>query len=254
LDDIITDSNIKGYQLVKSNNKMRLVNKNNIYEFIKKELEKEKFVSIDNKIKNNFNHFKENVLSTIVTTKLSEIPIINVGSTQLELQAQAQAQAQTQAQTGGNINNQLNKLQKYIKRENLTEPDDNKFLNNSRINININDRYQIYNPYLGVNKNVNVLKSNKTSNMYKIKNIMNGGNIPIINRQHALQDIKKGDYISVVSGTKENKSVEEYSKDDMKEDDYETYERNLKYKLFTDEVTDYEETFKDILNAHEAEK
>jgi hypothetical protein len=57
-----------------------------------------------------------------------------------------------------------------------------------------------------------------------------------------------------VSGTKENKSVEEYSKDDMKEDDYETYERNLKYKLFTDEVTDYEETFKDILNAHEAEK
>ena len=71
LNDLVDNSDMKGYMLVKSDNKMRLINKNNLTALIKLELEKERYVYINNKIDNNFIFFKKNILANMKSVTLS---------------------------------------------------------------------------------------------------------------------------------------------------------------------------------------
>jgi spore coat polysaccharide biosynthesis protein SpsF (cytidylyltransferase family) len=65
LSDVISGPDVRGYKLVNSNDKMRVVNKNNLFELVEKDLQKEKFIYIDDKITNNYNYFLQSVLPTL---------------------------------------------------------------------------------------------------------------------------------------------------------------------------------------------
>ena len=57
ISDLVNGLDVRGYMLVNSNDKMRRVNKNNLFEVVTNDLNKEKFVYIDSKIMNNYNYF-----------------------------------------------------------------------------------------------------------------------------------------------------------------------------------------------------
>jgi hypothetical protein len=84
LNDITDNSDIKGYMLVKANNKMRLINKNNLINLLKMELVKENYVYINNKINDNFLYFKDNILPSLQTEILNSVPVIPI-TTQTEI-------------------------------------------------------------------------------------------------------------------------------------------------------------------------
>lgn len=133
LNDITDNSNMKGYMLVKSDNKMRLINKNNLINLIKTELEKECYVYINNKINNNYVFFKNNILVNIKPHSLSNVPIIPIfHQAQITLTKSKKGKTFEQPLStgfvlgedslvgGANVNEQLNKLGNYINANNLT--------------------------------------------------------------------------------------------------------------------------------------
>ncbi len=73
LDDDIKD--YKGYKIVTPNDDIKPVSSNNLYELINIELKNEQFIFIDEKINNNYNKFKNEILPNYKTiiTNLNEI-------------------------------------------------------------------------------------------------------------------------------------------------------------------------------------
>ena len=65
ISDLVNGLDVRGYMLVNSNDKMRRVNKNNLFEVVTNDLNKEKFVYIDSKIINNYNYFLQSALPTL---------------------------------------------------------------------------------------------------------------------------------------------------------------------------------------------
>ena len=200
LNDLVDNSDMKGYMLVKSDNKMRLINKNNLTALIKLELEKERYVYINNKIDNNFIFFKKNILANMKSVTLSGVPVIPIVS-----QTQSTSEKSTKSIKlvddsvvveplsmgsilgagfdsligGSNINEQLNKLGTYINTHDLThyitQPQQiqqslpifqSQQLNNvhsiKRLDTNIVGG--VYNPYLG--------------NMQPLSNLTHNSNVP----------------------------------------------------------------------------
>lgn len=180
LNDIADNSDIKGFMLVKSNNKMRMVNKNNLANIVKKELSKEKFIYIENKMRKNLSIFYNEILPNIQTNIMSTMSVIPVPLTRIN------NVNLNRAIVGGNleINDQLKKINSYVKTQKLNETIDvntnnnfNKFNENinleSSINLKNNDYVNIvggvYNPYINNLTNGQTLKIPKLINTANIQ-------------------------------------------------------------------------------------
>ena len=329
LNDLVDNSDMKGYMLVKSDNKMRLINKNNLTALIKLELEKERYVYINNKIDNNFIFFKKNILANMKSVTLSGVPVIPIVS-----QTQSTSEKSTKSIKlvddsvvveplsmgsilgagfdsligGSNINEQLNKLGTYINTHDLThyitQPQQiqqslpifqSQQLNNvhsiKRLDTNIVGG--VYNPYLGnmqplsnLTHNSNVpqlmntnllineqLGSSKKESLDEIRGIL-GLNKKLISSESSKYEfttpalyesinIMPDEHMSYEIGDKKEKEVVEkindlqkYREEDIKEDNYDLYIKNMINKLFMNEdEIDYDEIFDDDkLYAKEAEQ
>ena len=160
LNDVVDNSDISGFMLAKSENKIRLVNKHNLAEIIKNELTKEKFIYIENKLNNNYNFFINNILPNIRTNTLQNVPVVNVPNTM------RQTSATQNAIVGGNldVNEQLKKINNYVDLKKLKEkiPTNEEInFNNLNLETNINSKMSnyiniiggVYNPYINnINK------------------------------------------------------------------------------------------------------
>jgi hypothetical protein len=184
--DITNNSDIKGFMLVKPNNKVRLVNKHNLANLIMDDLNKEKFMYIDNRINKNFNHFKINILPILKTNIMSSVPVIplktehdqiteddrKIISENLKLKKSESTDnvgigsilsmgmgMGFNALGGGNHNNktnqQLSKIDTFIKTNNLSEyimiPANFNFEKNNMETNNTNKHSfvgGVYNPYI----------------------------------------------------------------------------------------------------------
>lgn len=184
INDVTDNSDIKGFMLVKSDNKMRLVNKHNLANMIKNELNMEKFMQIEQKIKYNYSYFTNEILPTINTNLITNVPVvpIKIKSTTENLELSNQ-----DVLVGGNleINDQLEKINSYVQKNNLNEyiSYSNDIYENNKQNINDNDLEKsynlkrlnsiniiggVYNPYL------NNVADNVSKNEPKLINVTNG--------------------------------------------------------------------------------
>ena len=155
LNDVVDNSDIKGFMLVKSNNKMRLVNKNNLANIIKNELNQEKFIYIENKINRNFAYFKTEILPNIQTNIMMSMPIVPVAVNHTPVQLSSEI-------VGGGlqINKQLKKINKYVENNNLNK----NTIPEKQLFTNLNDEMKntlgtIYNPY-GTTQKINYNRAN----------------------------------------------------------------------------------------------
>jgi len=132
LNDILEDENIKGYMLVKSNNKMRLINKNNLINLVKEEIKKEKYIYIEKKINENLLNYRNNELFKI-NTDILDIKIVE--------QNPIDENSEQIITTGMVLNNNLTGGSR-IKKTKLKG-------GNPKIKPQINIIGEIYNPYIG---------------------------------------------------------------------------------------------------------
>jgi len=319
LNDIINGSDTKGYMLVNSNNKMRLINKNNLISLIKLELGKERYVYINDKINNNFISFTNNILPNVISFSLSNIPIIPITHQSRKFySAKSSKKESTNTEViaplltgtvlseesnlvgGSNVNEQLNKLGSYIDAHNLThyitQPQQpqytqqlqhtqhtqqvNNFVNTKQPDANIVGG--VYNPYLGNTQSL--LNTAYNSNIPQLTNqqLVNNGQSGSAKKQslseirqmlglnnkstaestteYTLPEPNLHEYISDealdVEEPKEKKDeTKKYGEEDIKEDNYDLYIKNMISNLFMNEdEIDYDEIFEDNkLYAKEAE-
>lgn len=282
--NFITNSNdnLRGYMLVKSTNKMRLVNVNNLGEILDNELKKELFVGIDEKISNNLAYFKSNILKTVSLKRLTEIPLVFPVAqvpqiSEFETTGQVLKQYQQLAQSGGSkISNQMIRLKNYTNEEKLSEIKPHVLTNKERKLFFNDKRYQqynksniknyqnniiggVYNPYLG-----NVIQKQNSQQKPQLINTWTGGSPNLTTKIQITENIDepRKEYLTVSPHIQVKpklpiiNSVSIYQKEDIHEDDYLQYINQVIEKLFTDEdEVDYEESFNDgRLYAKEAEQ
>jgi hypothetical protein len=81
----LLDNDIKdyaGYKIVTPNDDIKLINANNLFELINNELKNEQFIFIDEKLNNNYNKFKKDILpnyKTIITNLNEYKPLVGGG-------------------------------------------------------------------------------------------------------------------------------------------------------------------------------
>jgi len=200
LNDVVDNSDIKGFMLVKSNNKMRLVNKNNLANVIKYELNQEKFIYIENKINRNFTYFKSEILPNIQTNIMMSMPIVPIAVNHKPLQSSSEI-------IGGGleINKQLKKINKYVKNNDLNK---NTFPE-KQLFTNLNDEMKntlgtIYNPY-GITQTTNYNRSNipklvNTFNQFGASNADSLVKVDKILNSAQNKDLPKIDRLSTMHG------------------------------------------------------
>ena len=323
LNDVANNSDMKGYMLVKSDNKMRLINKNNLISLIKLELKKERYVYINDKINNNFIYFKNNKLFNIKSTILLNIPVIpitnqthkmlltpnkNISDNNLSTQYLSMdtvlARDFEPLIGGSTVNEQLNKLSNYIDAHKLThyitQPEQIQQLQqiNNSINtkeLKIKNIGRVHNPYLG-NENTQYISNAKydltipqLTNTHLLNNEQNGSsskesldvirqmlglNNKLISSQSSKNELSSpilhesihivpDDYanshnldVEKESSIKKKDNIQKYREQDIKEDNYDLYIKNMINNLFINEdEIDYNEIFNDDkLYAGEAER
>lgn len=323
INDISDNSNMKGYMLVKSDNKMRLINKNNLINLVKTELVKERYVYINNKINKNYVFFKNNILVKIKPHALSNVPIIPIfHQTQVTLTKSKKEKTFEQPLTtgfvlgedslvgGANVNEQLNKLGNYINANNfthyITQPRETQQVQQVQQSLQINnfsntvqsDRNIIggvYNPYLGNRNEQGIssikngliipqlmntnrltkeqLGSSKKESLDEIRQMLGLNNqlissesskyeltVPVLDesiREVRSENITHEDFDREKERSVEKiDNIEKYREEDIKEDNYDLYIKNMIKNLFMNEdEIDYDEIFEeDKLYAKEAER
>jgi hypothetical protein len=275
LDDLALNE-MSGYMLVKPSNKMRLVNINNLAEIIEKELTKELFMGIDEKISKNFVYFKSNVLGNITTNKLMQVPVVvnelnptikqvettgQALSPQLGQLGQAEQLGQSGQLGGSQVSKQLSKLSQWINKEKMSESEVkvNSMTSKEKKLFSNDKKYQklhnivggVYNPYLH-----NVKQTPQQKKIPQLVNTWKGGSPNIAELTPIKQYITVSPYIKTKPESQMTNSVSTYKKQDMQEDNYVQYINTMINKLFLDEdIVDYEENFNDgRLYAKEAEE
>lgn len=209
LNDVVDNSDIKGFMLVKSNNKMRLVNKNNLANLIKNELNQEKFIYIENKINRNFAYFKSEILPNIQTNIMMSMPIVPVAINHIPVQPSSEI-------VGGGleINKQLKKINKYVKNNDLIK----NTLPEKQLLTNLDDEMKntlgtIYNPY-GITQKIIFNRTNipKLINTFSQYGASNPDSLVKVDKLlHPTQniDLSKTDSISRIQGINSASSKEQ---------------------------------------------
>lgn len=278
INDITNNLDIKGFMLVKSTNKMRLVNKHNLSNLIKLELSKEKFMYINTKINKNLTFYKTHILPTIQTNIMSSVPLIPTKSIGEEIKTEPIPTIEQSVSigslfssslgfTGGGtkISEQLNKIKSYIKTANLIDEN-----YSNKININqlqtTNIVGGVYNPYIN-----NIIGNSSYQNIPQLINTSNISSdqlgtskstdtehisVPPDNKKlifkinenkYKLDEIDGviNDNIDDNTDVKKDK-LQKFREQDKTEDNYELYIKNMINNLFRgeDEI-DHEETFND---------
>lgn len=226
--DINTNNNINGFMLVNSNTKIRLVDKNKLFELIKYDLKTEKFVYIDNKINKQYNFFIKNILPKNYPNIIGNLINDEVRINQEEYNKNYKFENIKQIGGYSNNNSQLiTNNSSLINNSSLT--------NNSQLNNNLH----LNKEFIITDKNYNPYNTKNKIYPYVIQ-------FPkLINTATAKQENLLNKNPNII-----------YQNENIQEDNYEKYIKNMISNLFINEnIIDYEDEFKDdLLTANQAEK
>lgn len=277
INDITNDLDIKGFMLVKSTNKVRLVNKHNLGNLIKSDLNKDKFIFIENKINKNLIFFKSNILPTVQTSIMSSVPVIPSKLPQ-KIDTTTKTTVDTVSTTGigsllgmgfralggGNKNNetnikkQLNKLNQYVKTNNLSEYiiQPNNIITNTNLETQFNREVKsnniqniiggVYNPY------INNVISNSAQNIPQLVNTYQFGSSKkeSLDKVHKILGVKDAPSpdmseshitLPVHQNISSSSMSDKDGKIDTEDDILESHNENEDLSLKDDQIADFRE-------------